>query len=170
VSYETDDPPGDTGTRDKKNGGDRTADCIIYSIKAIKNPAPASPPPPPPPPYATGKCSLHLSQTRSDSTGGAPYGDSSKAPDFFVTIDIFDNNKANIGHHDSAAAGAGNSLSVTGKLADSMVITPENRGDYIQFTLGAQSWASSDGGKCTVGNWDPAQSNPAVNAPSRLVM
>ena len=164
MSHQIDNPSGDTGTRDSKKGGERTADCITYSIKATRNGAPASSPPPPGPAYATGKCSLHLSQTRSDPAGGAPYGDASMAPNFFVTIDVFDNNKAKIGHHDEVAAGAGRSLSLDSKLADPMVITPENQGDYIQFTLGAQSWASSDAGMCTVGSWDPAGWNPAVSA------
>ena len=44
------------------------------------------------------------------------------------------------------------------KLSNPLVITPEAKGDYVQFTLGTESWASTDSGpsqtKCTVGPWD----------------
>ena len=43
-----------------------------------------------------------------------------------------------------------------------MVITPESENDYVQFTIGTQSWSSSDKAICTVGGWDPRNSNPAV--------
>ena len=149
---------------DQKKGGGRTADCIFVSISATKNAAPASPPPSPA--YATGTCSLHLTENRSGGANNDPFANSDTPPDYTVSIDIFDAKKANIGHHDSAAAGAGNGLGVDSKLSDVLVITPEARGDYVQFTLGSQSWKSSDDGSCSVGGWDPQESNPAVSCSS----
>lgn len=49
------------------------------------------------------------------------------------------------------------------KLPDVTVVTPESSGNYVQFALGEQSWKSSDDGHCSVGGWDPQQSNPAVS-------
>lgn len=42
-------------------------------------------------------------------------------------------------------------------------ITPEQHNDYVQFTLGGQSWKSSDEGSCSVGGWDPRENFPAVS-------
>ena len=42
-------------------------------------------------------------------------------------------------------------------------ITPEKQNDYVQFTLGGQSWKSSDKGSCGVGGWDPRESIPSVS-------
>ena len=144
---------------DQKKGGDKTADCIIYSISATQNSAPA---------YAEGICSLHLYQTRSlggKNIGGIYVPDT--APTYTVSIDIFDAKKATIGHHDTADAGAGYSLDVDSKLPDVLLITPEERGDYVQFALGSQSWTSSDAGSCAVGDWDPKSGYPGVSAPPR---
>ena len=77
-----------------------------------------------------------------------------------------------IGDHDEAVAGDGNPLSVTSRLNDPLVITPESQNDYIQFTIGTQSWSSSAKGGvpgCSVGGWDPRSGYPSVSIPSVLV-
>ena len=104
-----------------------------------------------------------MNQTRSGGDSGDPFSNGDTAPDYTVSIDIFDANKATIGHHDSADAGASDSLSVDSELSNVMVITPESQDDYVQFALGNQSWKSSDAGSCSVGGWDPQQSDPAVS-------
>ncbi|TGJ86909.1 hypothetical protein E0Z10_g1911 [Xylaria hypoxylon] len=56
-------------------------------------------------------------------------------------------------------AGDGHSLNFNSKLPDSLVITPEARGnpsDYIQFTIGSQSWTTSTStgsARCDTGSW-----------------
>ncbi|RDL42547.1 uncharacterized protein BP5553_02526 [Venustampulla echinocandica] len=55
-------------------------------------------------------------------------------------------------------AGDPNSYKMGAVYYDTLVLTPESRGDYIQFNLGGQSWTTKDvgaqGQKCKVGDWD----------------
>ncbi|KAL9076291.1 MAG: hypothetical protein Q9161_001007 [Pseudevernia consocians] len=110
-------PSGDMSTSTKKRGGDRTADYINYSIHST-----------------------------SDANGSRFTDTNIQALTYSVKITIYDNGKVQIGNHDKAAAGAGNSLSVTGRLNDALVITPESQNDYVQFTIGTESWPSSASG------------------------
>ena len=65
-------------------------------------------------------------------------------------------------------AGDKNSLTWNSKLPSGLVITPEAQGnprDYVQFTIGAQSWKTSDGQgtpRCETGGWTSDYS-PAVS-------
>lgn len=65
-------------------------------------------------------------------------------------------------------AGAFDPLSFNSALPNPLVITPEaQNGDYIQFTIGSQSWTTKDNGAvpgCNTGAWSSAYS-PAVSIP-----
>jgi hypothetical protein len=69
---------------------------------------------------------------------------------------------------DPQSAGDGNSLMFNSKLPDSLFITPEAQGnprDYIQFTIGSQSWKTSMSTgttRCNTGGWNSKYS-PAVS-------
>ncbi|CAL8584996.1 hypothetical protein XPA_010578 [Xanthoria parietina] len=103
----------------------------------------------------------------TDGRGGRGIFDDPDVPHtYFVRVKIFDGtgeDKKEIGHHDRAKAGDADPLRVTvDNLTDPLVIQPEVRNDYIQFVLGKQRWASSDGGSCKVGGWDPRDDFPAT--------
>ena len=75
---------------------------------------------------------------------------------------------AQIGYVDRTVAGAGNPLMMKSKLENTLEVTPENQKDYIQFTLGGQSWATNKDNDesaptyCKVGGWDP-RAGPLCN-------
>lgn len=105
----------------------------------VSTPAPSPVAPPPPPPYATGTCSLHVDE----------YQDClDDANNLYAVVTIYDNNKAVIGQTPTNDSYAGASINVAdpysmlSKLADPLVIVGEHDKDYIQFTLGKQSWTS----------------------------
>ncbi|KAL8664084.1 MAG: hypothetical protein Q9202_003376 [Teloschistes flavicans] len=146
----------DTSTTDKKMGGTRTADCISYSIRATTTRAAAKS-------YAPGTCSLHLTQKRDSQQDGSPFGNPDAPITYTVSVDIFDNNKVNIGSASNQAAGAGAPYNMPSKLPSLLAITPETQNDYVQFTIGTMaSWKSSDKTSCSVGGWDPREHNPAT--------
>ncbi len=104
------------------------------------------------PPYVPGTCSFHMTQWQSlaDSlSNNGVYG---------CEIRILDDNKTTIGWQPHTQCSTAKPLTVNSKLESGMVITPESAGDYIQFTVGSQSWASTKGGtdlpNCSVGKWD----------------
>ncbi|KAL8898971.1 MAG: hypothetical protein Q9207_006432, partial [Kuettlingeria erythrocarpa] len=158
----------DTDTTTEKSGGTKTADCITYSIRATHSgdDAPAAA-------EDEAKCSLHLTQHREyaesdevEDQSGQPVntGPPEDTPFLYtVTVDIFGKAKVNIAHHDAAEAGDGYSLEVkaSGLGEQSLVVTPEEQGDYVQFGLGELQWVSSDDGACEVGGWDPRDDAPA---------
>lgn len=67
---------------------------------------------------------------------------------------------------DPQLAGDGNSLFFVSKLPDALVITPEAAGgNYIQFTIGSQSWMTSmveGSARCKTGGWSSTYS-PSVS-------
>lgn len=81
---------------------------------------------------------------------------------------MWDVSGAQIGHVDKTKAGAGNTLMMKSKLEKTLEVTPENQHDYIQFTLGGQSWATNKDNDesapayCNVGGWAP-RSGPVCN-------
>ena len=126
-------------------------------VSSTTSAPPQSNTPAPVAPYAQGTCSLHATEWALLSGDGGTT--------LFAEVRMFDNNHNQIGFVAKTKAGAGNSLRLNSKLEDPLVITPEERNDYIQFTLGAQAWPSSqDKGmpKCTVGGWDGTD-NPLVS-------
>lgn len=132
---------------------------ITGSKTPVKKPAPASPLQPAAP-FQTGTCSIHVHQWRRNGLGGDPFSTPSKSP-YSLEVTMYDN-KGAIGHVDRADASAGNSLYFKSKLEDTLVVTPEEAGgEYIQFTLGTESWTSKNKGdtdnskaSCKVGDWD----------------
>ena len=76
-----------------------------------------------------------------------------------------------------APVGAGDKDALTwnSKLPSGLVITPEAQGDprdYVQFTIGGQSWKTSDGSgtpRCQTGGWSSAYS-PAVSYSSSSIV
>ena len=158
---------GDTNTVDAKLGGEQAADCIYYSIRAVRGGTTTTTSPSAPAPPAR-TCSLHLVQKGSYSGASpGPFGDPNASLEYTVEVTIYDgtsSSKKQIGYHDKAVAGARAPLGVTmDGVKDTLVITPEQQNDYVQFALGSQMWKSSDRGSCTVGGWDPRQDFPAVS-------
>lgn len=142
---------------------------IQPSSTGTSDPKPSAVPKPTATPQPQRTCSLHLWQDRQYGRGGGRgiFDDPDVPHTYFVKVKIFDGtgeDKKEIGHHDRAKAGDADPLRVTiDKLTDPLVIQPEVRNDYIQFALGKQRWASSDGGSCKVGGWDPRRDFPAVS-------
>ncbi|KAI4219020.1 MAG: hypothetical protein LQ349_008481, partial [Xanthoria aureola] len=140
---------------------------IQPSSTGTSDPKPSAVPKPTATPQPQRTCSLHLWQDRQYGRGGGRgiFDDPDVPHTYFVKVKIFDGtgeDKKEIGHHDRAKAGDADPLRVTiDKLTDPLVIQPEVRNDYIQFALGKQRWASSDGGSCKVGGWDPRGGFPA---------
>lgn len=129
-------------------------------------PDPISTPQPPPAPYAQGVCTFHLTQWYYGGFAQPPYG---------LEIAMKDANGGQIGWQVHTAAGATKPLNVKSKLEAVFVLTPEEQNDYIQFTLGDQSWASNqkfganDVPSCTVGGWDGSD-YPSVSHRSRFLL
>ena len=71
-------------------------------------------------------------------------------------IRILDGNRNTIGWQVHTDCSTASPLTVNSKLENGLVVTPEARSDYVQFTLGSESWKSSDTGEpgCKVGGWD----------------
>ena len=94
---------------------------------------------PTPAPYATGTCSLHVDEYQDCADD---------ASNLYAVVTIYDNNKDVIGQtptnatYAGAPINAGDPYDMTSKLADPLVVVGEHANDYIQFTLGSQSWTS----------------------------
>ena len=127
----------------------------------------APPPPPPvPPAYAPGVCSFHIDEYATCED---------EAKNLYANVKMWDNGGSTtnpIGETDLSTAAnknygnhidVGNSYSFTSKLKTPLIITGEHANDYVQFTLGAISWKSTDKGlqvaggvaDCNQGGWDP---------------
>ena len=134
--------------------------AILAQFKADGFPkAPPGPTlPSPTPPYFKGTCSFHLTETQNC--------DSNNSNNLYGVMKMYDNAKNVIGqtvqddnHPIGYAMDAGNPYSFSSKLSDPLVITGEHENDYVQFTIGALSWQSTNpkgGASCTVGGWDPS--------------
>ena len=150
-----------------------TSTSSANSLSTAPAPAPASPTPAPPasptPPFATGMCSLHMTQW--DSLANAVGNNGENNGDYGCEVRILDNNRQTIGWQVHTDCSTAHPLSIESKLENPFVITPEARGDYVQFTVGSVSWPSSQGGpqepNCNVGGWDGSD-DPAVSAPLEI--
>ncbi len=104
--------------------------------------------------------------TQWDSLADAYGNNGSNDGVYGCKIRILDANRTTIGWQAHTRCSSVNPLSVNGKLESSMAITPEAKNDYVQFTLGAESWASSQQGLnisyCKVDDWDGSD-DPAVS-------
>ena len=137
----------------------------IPDLTPIPNPKGQGGSPPPSAPYAQGVCTFHLTEWY--------YGDIGKSP-FGLEISMKDAAGKQIDWQVHTSADASHPLNVMSKLEDVFVLTPEEWNDYIQFTLGGQSWASNqkfganDVPWCSVGGWDGSD-YPSVSHRSQLL-
>ncbi|KAL9129299.1 MAG: hypothetical protein Q9217_002209 [Psora testacea] len=83
---------GDTYTVDERFDGGQTADCISYSIRAIKSDTTSTSSDPDPDPDQQRTCSLHLIQTGSYGEGGdgSLFSNPDAPLDYTVDIKIYD--------------------------------------------------------------------------------
>ncbi len=139
-------------------------------------PAPA---PGPVAPYVTtggngataGKCHIHVNEI--EYCGG-------DARNLAAEVFIWDVGGNQIGHQSATEAGATKPLSVKSKLEAPLLVTPEHRGDYVQFGLGTEQFNSKQADQtalswCITGGWDPREgpacgrvSQPSVRHSSLL--
>lgn len=132
--------------------------CAVEAVATSSS----SPPPPPPPPYVTtggsgamiGKCHVHVNEFEDCKI------DDSR--DLSTEVTIWDVGGNQIGYQSSTEAGAKDPLSVNSKLEAPLVLVPEHRGDYIQFTLGTEAFTSQQTDQtadqwCSTGGWDPRE-------------
>ena len=106
--------------------------------------------------YVAGTCSMHVHEEEYFSGVDGP--GTSRSHTFYLRIKAKDADGNTVTTVDNdAEAGDGNSYHLPGYYND-MVITPEAQGgDYVQFTIGDQSWHSSQADgvpRCKVGGWD----------------
>ena len=106
--------------------------------------------------YVAGTCSMHVHEEEYFSGVDGP--GTSRSHTFYLRIEAKDADGNTVTTVDNdAEAGDGNSYHLPGYYND-MVITPEAQGgDYVQFTIGDQSWQSSQADgvpRCEVGGWD----------------
>ena len=124
-----------------------------------KDDPPLPPPSPPVAPYVTtggsgataDKCRVHINEF--ESCGSDEHNLSTE-------VFIWDVGGNQIGYQSVTEAGAVKPLSVNSKLEASLVITPEHRGDYVQFSLGTENFDSKQQDQsalswCSTGGWDP---------------
>lgn len=107
--------------------------------------------------YKAGECSMHIKQMDNFSDVDIP--GRMRHHDYSVNVEAKDadgNIIAGTAKGKAVDCGDGNPYKFTGYYA-TMEITPEGQGDYIQFTIGGQSWTSKQktGRKrCNVGGWN----------------
>ena len=114
-----------------------------------------------PPPYTTtggdgatiGKCHIHVNEIQNCA------GDKHNLA---TEVTIWDVRGNQIGYQSIKEAGAEDPLSVNSKLEDPLIVTPEHKGDYVQFTLGTEQFDSRQEDQtalswCKTGGWDPKE-------------
>lgn len=136
------------------------------SLWEIQNPAGGSVTAAPPaqtssvqplPAYATGTCSLHLTETQ-DCT--------SDATNLYAIVTLYDNNNVQIGQTGTSPTNnpigdpidSSDPYSFDSELPSPIVIVGEHVNDYVQFSYGSLQWTSrttSGPATCTNGGWDP---------------
>ncbi|KAF7336343.1 Glucan endo-alpha-glucosidase agn1 [Mycena venus] len=101
------------------------------------------------PPFNEGICTMHVHQwNNAESGGGGPFDDPTVT--YSVEVTLFDDGAAHkIGFLERTNA----PVTMVSKLDQLFVVTPVQKGDYIQFQLGTQTFRSNDG-SCSVGGWD----------------
>lgn len=137
--------------------------CPISKTTNDPPPPTNSDPPPPPPeaPYVLeggdgatiGKCHVHVNELQTCA------GDEHNLA---AEVTIGDVGGNQIGFQKSTEAGALKPLSVNSKLEAPLVVTPEHRGDYVQFALGTENFDSTQADQtalswCSTGGWDPKE-------------
>ena len=152
-----------------KHGGFNQVDTVRYNIIPTQDQG-----------YTPGSCSFHLQEDEQWSGVDGPGTERSWSYQIEQALmkDGAGNEigrlgfKKDSGDGDPQSEGDGNSLQWETKLPDKLIITSEAQGDpkdYIQFTIGAQSWKTSDPAtgtpRCKVGGWSSSYS-PAVSVQS----
>ncbi|KAI4197889.1 MAG: hypothetical protein LQ350_005648 [Teloschistes chrysophthalmus] len=133
------------------------AQCHISGAEIDKLPPPA----PAPAPYVVtggngaqaGKCHVHVSEYEKCGPDTS---------DLSTEVTIYDVGGNKIGFQSVKVAGATDPLPVKSKLEDLLIVTPEHRGNYIQFTLGTENFNSRQSDQmalawCNTGGWDPRE-------------
>lgn len=124
--------------------------------------------------YTPGVCSFHLQEDESWSGVDGP--GTKRTWHYHLEQGLLkDGAGATIGtiDGDPVSAGDGNPYHWNSKLPNSLDVTPEAQGnprDYVQFTIGTQTWKSPKGDgtpRCNTGDWSSHYS-PAVS-PSPLL-
>ena len=116
--------------------------------------------------YKSGICSVHVHEKESFFGVDSPGFERTHSFHFDVQAKDADGNVIG-GTAKGHAFGAGNKRPyVLSAYYTTMTMTPESQGgDYIQFTIGDQSWTTHDEGdgasKCRVGDWDSKTSPKA---------
>ncbi|KAI4098029.1 MAG: hypothetical protein L6R37_006724 [Teloschistes peruensis] len=111
--------------------------CPIFGAEIDKPPPPA----PAPAPYVVtggngaqaGKCHVHVSEYEKCGPDKS---------DLSTEVTIWDVGGNQIGFQSVTEAGATNPLPVKSKLEDPLVVTPEHKGNYVQFALGTENFDS----------------------------
>ena len=127
----------------------------VSTILTTSTPSATPSPSSPPPRYATGTCQIHVKEYETCLD---------EARNLYAVVTMWDNAGTQIGKTDQSSPGvsinANNDYPFYSSLSDALVITGEHDGDYVQFSLGAMSWKSSDSSGspyCSTGGWDPSQ-------------
>ncbi|KAH6672277.1 hypothetical protein B0J14DRAFT_668448 [Halenospora varia] len=95
----------------------------------------------------TGKCSMHMIQY-DDATGNFDHKHR-----YFVKITAKDTEgKVMYTMPQREWAEDGKPYKLNDVYGDTLVVTPETRGDYVQFGMGQNGFTTKDA--CTVGKWD----------------
>lgn len=122
---------------------------------SIAPPTPAGPTPA----YATGTCSIHVSEYQSCE---------SDDKNLYASIVMHDQNNVIIGQTNAdptknplgESINAANPYSFTSKLSNPLVAVGEHQNDYIQFSIGDLHFTSrttTGPATCKNGGWDPRQ-------------
>ena len=105
-----------------------------------------------------GKCHVHVNEFEDCDND---------SHNLATEVTIWDVGGNQIGYQSSTEAGAKDPLSVNSKLEAPLILVPEHRGDYIQFTLGTGGFTSKQTDQtadnwCSTGGWDPRQGPPCI--------
>jgi hypothetical protein len=138
-------------------GGTQLVGCQLsptWSVISTITPTP-TPTPTPKAPYADqgGQCHIHVNELAACAE---------EDEDLEVEVTMWDVKGTQIGYQALIQAGAKQPLKMKSKLENLLEVTAEHKGDYIQFTVGSESWTSKDNDKsasnyCNTGGWDPRE-------------
>ncbi|KAI4114600.1 MAG: hypothetical protein LQ338_007981 [Usnochroma carphineum] len=108
--------------------------------------------------YKAGVCSMHVKEKQEYSGIDGP--GTKRSHTFHVQLNAKDADGATVGgiNGDWVEAGKdGGNPYTYDRSYNTLIITREARGDYVQFSIGDQSWTTSDANgvpRCQTGGWD----------------
>ncbi|KAJ6557609.1 pectate lyase superfamily protein-domain-containing protein [Mycena capillaripes] len=100
-------------------------------------------------PFLEGWCTMHIHQWFNENAGGGPFGDPRFSATYSIEVTMFDNAAT---HKIGFLARVDAPLNMTSKLDNYFIVTPNEKDDDLEFSLGGTVWKSSDG-SCSVGGW-----------------